>query len=100
MEFNWCKYYEFVFLRADDHDSREKMIDSLSSLIGECRTRFSSADSQSIQKILSDLESEYKRLASDEIESDEGNYFGKMLSKIQSLRSEFNSSSNKVHIDL
>ena len=89
-EHGWCESVTSL-LGTSEHDSREKVINAMSTLAGECKQTFV----PSIEKLVK-LQREYHRLSQEEIsENDEDLYFTgifrtleKLIQEIQAVKDE------------
>lgn len=83
IEKNWCDHFESLLTIAEDHDSREKILDSMISLVEPCQIRFRNED---LVKTIKKYLNEYQNLAKMEEEDDD--YFVKFVDNFKTLLSQ------------
>ena len=82
-ELGWCELIT-TLLSSQEHDSREKVLVAMDSLIKHCRKSFSNSISQLVK-----LKTEYEDLAKAELtEKQEDHYFTGLLNNVDSVISE------------
>ena len=80
IEQKWCSNFEKILDGHLDHDSREKILTSVLTLVNACREDFKKSQFQA----LTNLRKEYNKLASEETDSDE-TYFSEILQLIENI---------------
>ena len=85
MRKNWCENFELLLSKAEDHDTREKIINSIKTLVNECSDSF--CNNRNMKSNLKKLEKEYVNLK----ETDEdGAYFTELITSIYSVLDKIN----------
>jgi hypothetical protein len=78
---NWCRHFQAILSNAADHDTREKVLQSMLNLIEPCETSFNK-----ITPVLAKLAQKYTELLSQtELEEDSKDFFESILSMIKSI---------------
>ena len=95
MENDWCSHYRILLENANEHDQREKILDSMTSMSEDCKLKWSNS---SILQLVTRLSEEYERLSNEESQEDgnDGNYFGKMSQKVASIRQNLQTASSQA----
>lgn len=91
IEKNWCSSFEHLLKSASDHDTREKILISMSSLLDNCRQAFTT--SSSLRETLMSLQSEY-----DSTGNDDDLYFAQIKHRVDDILKLVDS--NKERVDL
>lgn len=80
VEGGWCRYLP-ALLRLQDHDSREKVMVAMDTLLPDCSSTFRSA-----LPLLRSLQAEYERLSQEEQKEQQGDmYFQGLLATTSGL---------------
>ena len=80
IEKKWCTHFELVLKSAGDHDTREKIIISLLSLVENCKKEF--FENESLIQVLSSMYNEYNALVNLEKDLEDDNYFKNIINYI------------------
>ena len=85
LENDWCSHYRILLENAHEHDQREKIFDSMTSMANDCQLKWSS---NGILQLVTKLSEEYQRLSTEESQEDatDGSYFAKMSQKVDLIR--------------
>lgn len=81
MRKNWCENFELLLNKAEDHDTREKIINSIKTLVNECSESF--CINRNMKSNLKKLRKEYVNL--NETDEDGGAYFTELITSIDSV---------------
>lgn len=91
---SWCIKLSGILKNSHEHDQREKVLYSIKTLIPTCSGNL---DLVTLTKHLNHLESEYKELSKNDTEDD--NYFKKILNVVNDLRTELENLKKKKIYD-
>ena len=81
MNKNWCANFEILLNKAEEHDTREKIINSIKTLASECSESF--ANKRNMITSLKKLKKEYVKLNDSEAEDDA--YFSELIHSIENV---------------
>lgn len=84
MRKNWCANFEILLNKAEDHDTREKIINSIKTLANECSESF--ANNRNMITSLKKLRKEYVKLNESDAEDDA--YFTELIQSIDNVLSK------------
>jgi hypothetical protein len=87
-ESEWCDHLVTILQQSLEHDQREKVLESIRTLLNVCSTKLDDKLSYLV-KHLGDLSKEYKELADNEADLDDNAYFKKMHELTDLLKDYF-----------
>ncbi len=77
MDKNWCDNYEILLNNAEELDTREKIINSIVTLVAECRESF--RNNRSMINSLKKLKKEFIKVETNETDA----YFKQLIDNIE-----------------
>ncbi|CAF1098294.1 unnamed protein product [Brachionus calyciflorus] len=84
IEKNWCDHFGELLLNSQDHDSREKILDSMITLVKECKVKF-----YVLESLLNNMLNEYEILAKNQDDQDD-DYFSRFTKNLGVILNEIN----------
>jgi nucleotide exchange factor SIL1 len=80
----WCEHFSSFLSAASDHDTREKILNSLFTLRNDCLNELD--QNQSVLETLQNLKNEYENLVqSESTEDSQDGYFKNILNTLEEI---------------